>query len=622
MSTKPPFLLLFFFLTIFHISAQSTSIDSLDIEAFISGVVETHLKNKHVAGAVASVVKDGKLLFAKGYGYADIKNQVPVDPEKTLFRIGSISKLFVWTAIMQLHSQGKLDLDADINKYLKDFKIPATYKTPITLKHLMTHTPGFEDLVVGLFSKDAERVVALSEILKNEMPARVRPPGELASYSNHGTGIAAYIVEQVSGMEWNRYVEQNIIKPLGLQHTTFRQPLPEVLKPHMSNGYIFSGGRFQEKPFEYVPLAPVGAAASTATDMARFMLAHLQLGTLNGVSILDSATAIKMQDETVFLHAPETNPMRYGFMDLSQNGVKIIGHGGDTFWFHSLLAFLPKYNLGIFVSFNSQGGGGASTALLEEFMDRYFPEKLDTTTFSLSPEQLKRYEGEYRSIRYPHKDFSKVAALMGTMNITASEDGTLKVITEEEKEYIPIDKLTFRETNSSNTLVFKEDKDGNIINAFSGLLSIFAFEKTPELERTEINAFTLIASVVIFLITLFVWPLIYFLSKGYLKEKKDRIPTAYKFVGSLAALSFLIFLVGMVSGDPLEIVFGISDYMRVLLWLPYFGAFLTMVAALTVFWIWVKARRYNTLGKIHYTILLLALIAMTGQLYIWNFLMF
>ena len=114
------------------------------MEAFLDKLLGREMEKHHIAGAAVSVVKDGKLFFAKGYGYADLENGIPVDPEQTIFRIGSVAKLFTWTAVMQLVEQGKLDLDADINTYL-DFRIPDTYPQPITLKHLLTHTSGFED---------------------------------------------------------------------------------------------------------------------------------------------------------------------------------------------------------------------------------------------------------------------------------------------------------------------------------------------------------------------------------------------------------------------------------------------------------------------------------------------
>src|SRR6478736_1359745 len=397
---KKTVLLLFLIALCIQGLAQS-KLDSLDVLYFMDGVVETHLRDKHIVGATVCVVKDGRIILAKGYGFSDIKKQTPVLANETLFRIGSISKLFPWTSVMQLVQQGKLDLNADINTYLKDFQIPATYKEPITLKHLMTHSPGFEDLVIGLFAKDSTKIKRLGEILSKEIPGRVRPPGEIASYSNHGTGMAAYIVEQVSGMNWLDYVEKNILTPLAMTSTSFRQPLPARLKQSLSKGYSFVNSEFVEKPFEYVPLAPVGAAATTATDMANFMRAHLQSGFFEGVTILDSATS-KLMQSPALQHAPHVNPMRHGFMDMTQNGEEVIGHGGDTFWFHSIMALLPAQKVGLFISFNTDKGGGTYNEVLEAFMDRYYPERSLKPVIVIPEKELGKFAGEYRANRFAY----------------------------------------------------------------------------------------------------------------------------------------------------------------------------------------------------------------------------
>jgi CubicO group peptidase (beta-lactamase class C family) len=212
-----------------QLGAQSLS-DSVSLESFMDGVVETILKEKNIAGATLAIIKDNRVILKKGYGFSDYENQVSVDPDKTMFRIGSITKLLVWTSVMRLVSEGKLDLDADINTYLKDFKIPATYDQPITLTHLMTHTPGFEDHLLHLFSRDSTSLRPLGEILADEVPARVRPPFTQASYSNHGTAMAAYIVEQVTGVAFIDYVEMYFLTATEYDtFATLRQPIPLTL---------------------------------------------------------------------------------------------------------------------------------------------------------------------------------------------------------------------------------------------------------------------------------------------------------------------------------------------------------------------------------------------------------
>src|SRR5207248_4994644 len=215
-----------------HPPAQMTP---ADLEAFFDGLIPLQIQRDDIAGVVVCVVRDGQVLFAKGYGYKDAEHKIPVTPD-TLFRHGSISKLFTWTAVMQLAEQRKLDLDRDVNTYL-DYKIPDAFGQPITLRNLMTHTPGFEETVKDLIQPDARRLTPLAAYMKNHIPARIFPPGTIPAYSNYGAGLAGYIVERVSGVPFDQYVKQAIFDPLKMPHSSFQQPLPDDLKQFMSQGY-------------------------------------------------------------------------------------------------------------------------------------------------------------------------------------------------------------------------------------------------------------------------------------------------------------------------------------------------------------------------------------------------
>jgi len=341
-----------------------------DVEAFLDGIVPMQLANGDIAGATVSVVKDGRVLFAKGYGYADAASRKPVSADETLFRPGSVSKLFVWTAVMQQVEQGKLDLDRDVNEYL-DFKIPEAFGRPITLTNLLTHTPGFEEQVKDLFS-DGPAPPALGDYMRAHVPRRIYPPGTTPAYSNYGASLAGYIVERVSGRPLGDYIDENIFKPLGMAHSTFTQPLPAALAPNMSNGYKL--GSDDPEPFEVVGPWPAGSLSSTAADMSRFVIAHLQDGRFGDAQILRPETA-KLMHSRLFAMDPAANAMAHGFYEEPRNGHRIIGHAGDTTCFHSDLHLVLDAGVGFFVSYNSGGRGEGSprTELWEAFLDRYFP---------------------------------------------------------------------------------------------------------------------------------------------------------------------------------------------------------------------------------------------------------
>src|SRR2546426_5735273 len=342
-----------------------------DFDTFLDALIPSQLQNRDIAGAVVSVVKDGQVLFAKGYGYADFAAKKPVLADQTLFRPGSISKLFTATAVMQLVEQGKLDLDRDVNEYL-DFAIPKTYPEPVTLRRLLTHTAGFEETLKNLFVAHESDLKPLRTYLVNQMPQRIFPTGKVVSYSNYGFTVAGYIVEHVSGEKFERYIDNHILKPLRMTNSTFDQPLPVALTPQMSQGYLTAAKK--PRDFEFVQASPAGALSTTAADMTRFILAFLQHGAVDGAAILKPETVRQMETRQFELH-PMLNGLGLTFMEYSMNGQRIIGHGGDTIYFHSDMVIVPEAHIGYFISYNSAGKnvGGGRGEVLRAFANRYFP---------------------------------------------------------------------------------------------------------------------------------------------------------------------------------------------------------------------------------------------------------
>jgi CubicO group peptidase (beta-lactamase class C family) len=297
-----------------------------DLEAWLDGFMPFALRRGDVAGAVVVVVKDGGVLLQKGYGLADRAEGIPVDPERTLFRPGSVSKLVTWTAVMQLVEQGKVDLDRDVNDYL-DFTIPPRDGQPVTLRHLMTHTPGFEETLKSLIGDDPEAMPTLEDYVKRWVPNRIFAPGAVPAYSNYGVALAGHVIARVSGESFDDYLDRHIFGPLGMQRSTFRQPLPDALGADMSKGYQLGSGMDQK--YEIVGPAPAGSMAATGADMARFMLAHLGGGAIDSARILLPETA-RLMHGTAAPVIPPLNGMLLGFYQRNVNGRRIIGHDGDT----------------------------------------------------------------------------------------------------------------------------------------------------------------------------------------------------------------------------------------------------------------------------------------------------
>jgi CubicO group peptidase (beta-lactamase class C family) len=400
-----------------------------DVETWLDGFMPHALRQGDVAGAVVIVVKDGAVLAQKGYGYSDVKARKPVDPERTLFRPGSISKLFTWTAVMQLVEQGKLDLDADVNTYL-DFKIPDRDGKPVTLRNILTHTAGFEEQAKSIFHVEADGVIPLDEFLKRWTPVRIFPPGEVPAYSNYATSIAGYVVARVSGMTFDDYLDKYLFEPLQMQQSSFRQPLPERLRADMSKGY--AAGSLPEMPYEIVGPAPAGSLAASGADMGRFMIAHLQKGQYGASQILEPETAELMHTSALTV-LPRVNRMMLGFYETNYNGRRVIAHGGDTQWFHSYLHLFIDDGVGFFISMNSQGKDGAAGAIrssaFASFADRYLPgPTLDgTLDAKLAAEHARVIAGRYTNSRRMETNFMSAANLVGDVTVIDNGDGTIGV---------------------------------------------------------------------------------------------------------------------------------------------------------------------------------------------------
>ncbi|HXC69008.1 MAG TPA: serine hydrolase [Pyrinomonadaceae bacterium] len=592
-------------------SAHAYEMTAADVEAFLDGLVPLQLKRDDIAGATVSVVKDGKVLFAKGYGYADVEKKKPVSAQDTLFRPGSISKLFTWTSIMQLYEQGKLDLDRDINDYL-DFKIPEAFGKPITLKNVMTHTPGFEEQVKDLFTVGNSKP-DLGQYLKTHIPGRVYPPGTVPAYSNYATAVAGYIVERVSGRPFDEYVTENILKPLKMTHSTFTQPLPSGLAPLMSNGYRLGSGSAES--FEVVNPYPAGSLSSSATDMAQFMIAHLQDGQLGDARILKPETA-RLMHSRLFALDDAANAMCYGFYEESRNGQRIIGHGGDTVYFHSDLHLVLDQKLGFFVSYNSAGSGGnGRLALWEAFLDRYYPHTPPAPTSATAKEDAKAVSGSYTLSRRADGSFLKALSVISQFTVSPTGDGDIEVpqltgTNGKPKRWQAIGPMTFLERDGQDKLIFKPDQNGQMQMILP--YPFFVGHRVGTLQNGKLLLTVLGISLGLMLLTLILWPIAWFVRRHYgrtleLSKGELLLRIAVRIVFALNVI-FIAALVGLIMYGLTHLeVFSDrgTTWFKLAQTIGLIGAIGTVVVLLNAIAAWISKRR-GIWGKLQATIMLLA----------------
>jgi CubicO group peptidase (beta-lactamase class C family) len=596
-----------------------------DIEAFLDGFVPMQLQRENIAGAVVCVVKDGKILFAHGYGYSDVAKKTPVTVDATLFRPGSISKLFTWTAIMQLVEQGKLDLDKDINQYL-DFKIPATFPQPITLRNIMTHTTGFEENVSRLFLLEDDPILPLGQYLPKHIPKRISPPGTTPAYSNYGATLAGYIVERVSGRPFDAYIAEHILQPLGMSRSTFTQPLPADLKPMMSGGYENAAGK--PESFEVVQAAPAGSLSATASDMARFMVAHLQDGRYENAQILKPETARLMHTRQAG-RIPDLNGMALGFYEESRNGHRIIGHGGDSLWFHSDLHLMLDTGVGFYVSYNSAGKGEISprSALWTHFINRYFPASIsDTPAPSTAVADAKSVEGYYMSSRRSEGTFLKAGSAFGQEHVTAQDDGSLKIepmkdFNGELKRWREIAPLVYRADGGTDRIAFVKDADGRmqlLIN-FPAVI----FQKVSTLNSSPFNSIIVGCSIGIMALTLLLLPIAAVIRRHH-RARLELTPgqrgwrRVVRIVCAIDVAFVALFLMVLPSSNPAALLSGRLDFRIILMQiLGTIGAVGSLAVVYATWRLW-RDRDLWGWSKVFDVIVMLATVGFTWFVIHWN----
>jgi CubicO group peptidase (beta-lactamase class C family) len=599
-----------------------------DVAAFLDGLLPLQLKRDDIAGATVAIVKDGQLLFAKGYGLADVEKNKPVSPQETLFRPGSVSKLFTWTAIMQLFEQGKLDLDRDINEYL-DFRIPDAFGKPITLKNILSHTPGFEEQIKDLFQVGSTSV-DLGQYLKTHIPARIYPPGMVPAYSNYATALAGYIVARVSGRSFEDYIVENIFNPLKMTHSTFAQPLPATLAPLMSNGYRLGSG--SPEPFEVISPYPAGSLSSSATDMAQFMIAHLQDGQLGDARILKAETAGLMHSR-LFALDEAANAMCYGFYEESRNGQRIIGHGGDTIYFHSDLHLVLDQKLGFFVSYNSAGRAdspGRST-LWEAFLNRYYPYTPPAASSATAKADAGAAAGTYMLSRRSDTSFLKTASLISQFTVSPVGDGDIEIPqltgpNGQPKRWQAVGPMTFVERGGQDKLIFKPDQDGRMRMILP--YPFFIGQRVGVLQNGKLLLTVLGISLGLMLLTLILWPVGWFVRRHYdhkleltRTEKLLRIFVRVVFALDLIFIAALFGLV-MYGLTHLEIFSDRGNtWFRLVQIVGLLGAIGTLVVLANAVFAWIS-KRSSIWGKLQATIMLLACLGVLWFAFAGNLLRF
>lgn len=602
--------------------------DAGELERFVDAIFAEQMAALHIPGAAFALVQDGKVMLIKGYGFANLEERRPVVADTTLFRVGSVSKVVTATALMQLSEQGRLDLHADVNRYLHRFQIAPTFPAPVTAAHLLTHTGGFDERLIGMAAASEAEATPLGEYLAARMPPRVRPPGDVSSYSNHGMALAGFLVEEITGMRFQDYVQANIFEPLGMRRSSFA--VPSHLAPDLATGYIYVDGAPRAIPLDSLtPIAPAGSLSTTASDMARFMIAHLQDGRLGAAHILRVDTAQEMHRRQ-FSHHPRLFGFAYGFYE--NDGVfaslgslpHVLQHDGGWMGVAAKVVLLPEQNVGFFEVNNT-----VDIALHEELtrrvLEHYFPSGPAPAPPAPRADlraRTARFAGNYRHNRYAQRTLEKQAAMGSEIRITADADGILTFHETPPTRWVEVEPLVFRRMDRDSYAAFREDAQGRITHVFVG---ISAFERLAWYESARQQVPLLGGCALVFLSAALGWPVVALIRRRRVRVADDTATAglaawiagvvSWASVALLVSSQILLSLALQLKVRPL--LHGMTPAVLANLCVANLIAVVTIALPVFTLLAWTRGW-WSPIARMHYTLVTLAAVYFVLFLAYWN----
>jgi CubicO group peptidase (beta-lactamase class C family) len=448
--------------------------EAKEFETFLDALFADEIKKQHIPGAAIVFVKDGKILLSKGYGFANLDREQRIVPERTIFRIGSISKVFTATAVVQLADRRRIDLHKDLNRYLKRLKVPTTFPEPVTSEHLLTHTADFDEIRPGTQASSAQHVLPLADFLRTRL-VRTETPGTTIAYSTYGITLAGLLIEEVTGMSFEAYLKQNIWKPLGMNRTSIT--VPAAFKDDLALGYEYIDGRNQSQAYEWYHTTPASSINSTLVDMAHFMIAHLQNGRLERARIMSERAMLDMHQQHSTGH-PKVPGVAYGLFEDSYGDLRILEHGGNMAGFSSQMVLLPERNAGFFIV-NHHENSNLRDTIKWSILEHYYPPRQAPHVPKPSPDFNQRaalFVGTYRWNCYCRTCGPRSVPAGHSLRVTSNSDGTLS-LSSNPKRWVEVEPLLFIREDGGGKIAFRPDKNGVMTHLFAG--GFWVFEKIP-----------------------------------------------------------------------------------------------------------------------------------------------
>jgi CubicO group peptidase (beta-lactamase class C family) len=598
------------------VMGQDIHAESVTLEARVDSLMSGQMSAWHIPGAAVAIVEDGDIIVLKGYGTADLATERLVDPEMTLFHVASISKPVTAGAVLQLAEQGRIDLDRPVNEYLRAVKVESPYDSEMTPAHLLTHTGGFDRSIIGRKTRNPDELQDLADFLSRKLPPVIRPPGEISVYSNYGFALAGLLVEDVSGVPFAQYMEENFFQPLGMNQSSFA--LKPELEEALATGYGWRGSLEPPVPRDYTRTVPASMLRTTAADMARWMLAITGGGQLDGQRLLTTASTRLMLTRQ-FSNNPHLPGRSYGLSEGARYSPPEFIHAGGTTGFTSALVLLPHIDGGIFVAFNSQAPPwGVVRGILEHY-DKMLQKKQSNEP-AAAEFDTRRYEGYYRNAEIPVRSMARLGALVNQVRVTSAGPGAIHW---QGRVYEAISTLAFQSPGGGQIVAFGESNERIQYFFRQG----GEYERISWLSAWPVQAAAWLLFSLTFLGAVIMWGVRYLsgLVRGMQAPDERGQPSRAVSAAYLTSGLNLAFIAGITaalviqldSGGVLD--YGIPLWFAALLAIPFLTGALSIVLLIAGFTAW--RRKWWTLWRrTRYTLWVAIIVAFIPFLGFWNLL--
>jgi CubicO group peptidase (beta-lactamase class C family) len=624
--------------------------DSAEFEAFIDRYMAEQIDTHHIPGVVFTMVKDGEVFFSKGYGYANLENQVPINPEDTILTTASVSKVFTALSVLQLQDKGMIDLNEDVHPYITGFHLPDNYPGGPTFANLLTHTDGFETRMIGIAVLNEEDLRPLGDMLEMYTPSQIYPPGEIITYSDFAANLGGHLVAEISGFSFEEYMDNNVLAPLEMIDSTYDQRLSEEMRAKLAQGYEYQNGKNEPIPFFYIAYSPMGGLRTTAADMNHFMLALLNGGEYHGKRILSEAATQSMFTQQFTSH-PKMAGISYGLFEHLENGRQLFLRDGDGVGTRSRMVFFPEENLGFYIFYNS-GENALRLDIISAILDQYYPSVEEGVPIGLPnhKERAEMFSGTYRFSNADTTTFGKSMLFFSQLvEVTESKEGYLILETaslmggekssvmggfEGVSKWLEVEPLYFERVNGKGQIAFELDEDGNVAYLYSGQGYHSPFSKLSWYETQSFHIILIevvsimIASMVIY--TFILWPLGALANKLQKKSSQDSwISVVARLWSGLVCGMLALFVIRAIGvlyaigaiGNIPNFAWGVSNEMVGALNSVYLPAALALALPFFTILSWRKAW-WNIPIRVHYTLVTLAVFAGIWWTHYWNLLGF